>query len=447
MTKHKLLSLLILIFFTLVVQGLIAQTTRTLTLEETLRIADEQSIDIRQARAALLRSVAAIDQARVSSLPELSASANYFYNIQRQILFVAPDVPFNETGTTQAFPIGSRVATSASLNFTQPILNPVVSARVRSAEMNTEVAKAQLALARRLVRMNAEKAFYRALYARTDEQTRGQQIQEAMKNLDITIARWKGGRVMPLDTLTAAAALSRARSEAETSRYQYLAAKLALARLLDIPDYQNLDVSGTLNLPLPPGPSGGEMINPQGRISSIEAGVAEARRVAVEAEIDVHESTARPSLNAVANASVLGQSDDINPAEYKWAMTSQVGLTFYYPLFNGWKNDPLVEDARLRMEEVKLEIERIRKRDSAQVEDLLLALQGARARIRAEEASLEQARKALEIAKILYNEGRATQLEVESAQSRLADVQLAIERIKLEFLESYAELKALVKEE
>jgi outer membrane protein TolC len=106
-----------------------------------------------------------------------------------------------------------------------------------------------------------------------------------------------------------------------------------------------------------------------------------------------------------------------------------------------------VEDARLRAEEVKLEIERIRKRDSAQVEDLLLALQGARARIRAEEASLEQARKALEIAKILYNEGRVTQLEVESAQSRLADVQLAIERIKLEFLESYAELKALVKEE
>jgi outer membrane protein TolC len=252
---------------------------------------------------------------------------------------------------------------------------------------------------------------------------------------------------MPLDTLTAAAALSRARSEAETSHYQYLAAKLALARLLDLPDYQNLEVSGALDLPSPPGPSGGEMINPEGRINSIEAGVAEARRVAAEAEIDVHESTARPSLNAVANASVLGQSDDVNPAEYKWAMTSQVGLTFYYPLFNAWKNDPLVEEARLRVEEVKLEIERIRKRDSAQVEDLMLALQGARARIHAEEASLEQARKALEIAKILYNEGRATQLEVESAQSRLADIQLAIERIKLEFLESYAELKALVKEE
>ena len=59
----------------------------------------------------------------------------------------------------------------------------------------------------------------------------------------------------------------------------------------------------------------------------------------------------------------------------------------------------------------------------------------------------DQARKALEIAKVLYNEGRATQLQVESAQSRLAEAQLAIERVKLEFLESYAELKALVAEQ
>ena len=54
MRIHKILALFFPIFCTFIAQSLIAQT-RTLTLEETLRIADEQSIDIRQARAALQR--------------------------------------------------------------------------------------------------------------------------------------------------------------------------------------------------------------------------------------------------------------------------------------------------------------------------------------------------------------------------------------------------------
>jgi outer membrane protein TolC len=78
------------------------------------------------------------------------------------------------------------------------------------------------------------------------------------------------------------------------------------------------------------------------------------------------------------------------------------------------------------------------------VETLLLAMQGLRAQAAAEEASVDQARKAVDITMVLYKEGRASLLDVETAQSRVLDAQLARERIELQFLESYAEVKAIV---
>jgi multidrug efflux system outer membrane protein len=251
---------------------------------------------------------------------------------------------------------------------------------------------------------------------------------------------------MPLDTLTATASLARARAESERAHYNYLGERLVLAQMLDLPRYDSLQMEGGLDIPLPPGPSGGAMINPDGRINSAEARAAEANRIAAETDVRYQGLTVLPTINAVASWNTNGQSSTVSPGDYRWAMTSQVGLSLYYPIFNFWRSDPKREEAQMRVREAELELERIRKGDSTQQQQILLAMQAARAQLRAEEASSESARKAVEIAQILYKEGRATLLDVETAQSRVVDAGLAEDRAKLQFLTAYADLKAIVAE-
>jgi outer membrane protein TolC len=93
--------------------------------------------------------------------------------------------------------------------------------------------------------------------------------------------------------------------------------------------------------------------------------------------------------------------------------------------------------------EAQLELERVQQIDSMQMQSLLLAMEGARAQVLAQQAAVEQAGKAVDITMILYKEGRATLLDVENAQARVRDARLAGDRIKLQFLEAYAELKSL----
>lgn len=417
---------------------------RVLTLEEALRLADEQSLDLRRARRALERSSKAIAAARALYLPEVNASSDYLYNLQRPVLFVAPGTPFNETGQTEAFPIGSRHAAGLAIDLTQPLYDPSRSMRRSVAEAEVQVAEAQLGVVRRQVRLNAEKAFYRALFAGAERDVREQQVGTALANLDIILARFRNGRSMALDTITAGASLARARADAERARFGEQQALLLLAQVLDIDDYGSIAVEGALKIPAAPGPSDGDMVEPVDRMSSAGVHLAEARIGAAKTNVELEGAAAYPAINAVARWQALGQSNADLPEDIRWAMTSHVGISALYPLSELWRGNPRREEAELRVREAELELEQVRRDDSVQLRTLLLMMEGARAQVVAEQASLEQAQRAADITMILYREGRATLLDVEQAQARVREAELAEDRVTLQFLEAYAELKALV---
>lgn len=426
--------------------------TRTLTLDDALRIADEQSVDIRRARVALERSQKAIQTAQAAWLPEAGFNGDLTWNIKRPVLFLPPGTPLNPGTGIQSFETGSRYATGVSATLTWPLYDPAKNAQGRLAETGTDISRAQLSAVRTQVRMNATKAFYRSLYARSEQITREAQIETAAKNLQIVLARYREGRATPLDTLTAATTVVRAQAQAERAGYNERTARLTLANVLEISNYETIEVKGTLQIPAPPGPSGGDtpvMATPEttGRTGSLITPAQElavARRVAAQAERDAERAGLYPTVNAVGKVQATGQDNTLDPADAKWAVWSQAGLTASYTLSNIWRNDPKREEAELKVKEAELELLRIRQDDSVQVDQLLLRLRGARALAAAETATVTQSQKSVEIATILYKEGRATLLELESAQSKLLDARLAAERAALEYFENYAELQALL---
>jgi outer membrane protein TolC len=423
--------------------GALAQP-RALTLDEVLRMADEQSIDVRKARAALDRASLATRSARALSLPEVTAGADYFLNPQRDILFVAPGSSLNETGTTQAFPIGGHHSANLTLDIRQPLYDPLRRMERVIAESGVEVSKAELEVARALVRMNAEKAFYHALYARSEKEAREEQVKTVLANLDLALARFRGGRAMALDTLTANVTVARAKADAQRAGFNYLGSLLTLARILNLPDYENLTVEGRLEIPSAPGPSGGDMVASIGRLNSAELRLAQTERAAAETYATAQSYAAYPRLDAVGRVRGLGQGDEWLPSDMKFAMTSQVGLSAFYPISDLWRGNPKKEEAELRVQEAQLEIDRIRQSDSTRLDAILLNMRAARAQLLAEQAGVEQAQRAAEITMVLYKEGRATLTDVEQAQSRVLDARLAEQQVSLQFLDAYAELKAVI---
>lgn len=422
----------------------VAAQPRPLSLDSAIKIADEQSLDIQRGRLGVERADQGVVSTQDLYLPEVSATGDYNFYLQRPVLFVAPGNPFNETGSTEAYVIGGRHATGFGVNIRQPLYDPLRRIQRRVAESRVSLAQAELETIRATIRMQVERTYYRALYTRNERDARDRQIKQALANLDFTLTRFKLGRAMPLDTITASATLARARANAQRSIYNHQQDLLALARLLGLRDYQNLEVVGDLEIPETPGPSGGDMNVTVAGINSAEIRLAETRRTVAQIDLEAESRITWPTLDAIGRWQALGQSPSVLPDDWRWAMTSQIGLSAVYPISELWRGDARREAAEIHVRETELEIERLRREDSISVQVLLLKMQGARAQLVAEEASVEQAKKQIEISTILYKEGRATWLEVETAQSRLLDAELAEERMKLEFLDGYAELKAVL---
>lgn len=438
-----LCPLLPIVFLLLPIAGLCAQT-QAITLPEALRMADEQSIEIRRRALAVDRFAAEVDIVGEDYTPDVVLSADYNLNIQRPVLIIGPDVPFNTTGETEAFVIGGRHAAEASVTVTQSFYDPRRRLRRRVAESGVSVAQAELEVARATVHRDVERSFYRALFARSERDTRQAQIKQSTANLDFTLARFRQGRALPLDTVTAAATLARARADARRADFDYQRTLMRLARQIGVKDYQNLELKGDLEIPSFPGPSGGDMTLIPGRLNSAEIRLAQTRLAAAHVALEAEERITAPTVDLVGRARTLGQSPDPLPDQWRWAMTSFIGLSASYNFAELWRGDPRRQVSEIRVRENELQIADILRQDSIAVETLLFTMQSARAQLEAEEATIGQAGKAIEITMILYREGRATWLDVETAQNRLLDAQLAAERVKLQFLDTYVELKAIV---
>lgn len=433
---------ILLFFIIMTVHGMTAQT-RTVTLAEVVRMAEEESLEIRRLSLAVER--VSTDARSVSEAygPEVALSAEYRLAPQPDVLFTNPDIPFNATGEMDALVIGGYHIGAASIEARQSLYDPRRRVRMRVAESGVSVAQAELEVARGALRRNVERLFYQALYARFEKKTREDQIRQAITNLDFTLARFRQGRALPLDTVTAAATLSRARADARRAGLAYQAVLLQLARRIGVNDAQSLELDGSLEIPTAPGPSGGDMTVAPGLLNSAELRLARQRLEASRVALDAEERNVAPTIDLVGRVRGEGQSADYAPDQWAWGMTSFAGVLARLDLSELWRGDSRREAARIRIRENQLVIDHIRREDSIAIETLLFDMQAARAQIEAEEATREQSIKAIEITTILYREGRATWLDVETAQNRLLETELALERLKLRFLESYAELKAI----
>jgi len=422
-----------------------AQQT-TITLAEAVRRATDASLDIRRRQLAVERSEAGVEAILDESSPLVTLSAEYDYHPLRRVLIVGPGNPFNTTDQTQAFTIGGRHSADVSAQITQSLFDPRRSVMRRVALTRVSLAQAELDVARATVRRDVERSFYGALYARLERNARDAQISRALANLEFTLARYRQGRALPLDTVTAFTSLTRARADAQRAANKFKAALLRLARTIGIADFESVDLKGELEIPGLPGPSGGALTASIGSLNSAEVKRAQSSLATARASRDAEDVVSAPSVDLVGRANTGGQSPNHLPDRWAWASTASVGVQATYEFSELWRGTPGRRDADLAVREQELALASILHDDSLAVETLLLFMESSRLQLQAEEATIVQATNAIETTLILYREGRATWLDVETAQTRLLDAQLAAERVKLEFLEAYADLKAIAGE-
>src|SRR5690606_19192062 len=162
-----------------------------------------------------------------------------------------------------------------------------------------------------------------------------------------------------------------------------------------------------------------------------------------ENQLKVNRAAFMPSVSTFANYAVLSQANNFNFSEYFWVNTSAVGLQVNIPIFQGFSQNRRVDQAKLGVEIAQVQKEYTERSLHIQARNALNRIERSLKSIVPQEKNIAQAERGYQIAKVSYERGAGTLIEVNDAELALTQARLNFLKVKLEYLTALSDLRAL----
>lgn len=392
--------------------GLFATLPATLTLDDALRIAKEQSFRIAEAQERLRAQQHAVTEAR----------ANYYPSVDLQGTFDQTDP--NRLSTFNGQQFGSESNWSVDLRASNTIYaGGRDSAATRRASLLERAAQFDLQTATQDVMLEVQTRFYAALLAAAQVEVQQQTTQLLEEDIAAERKRLTAGSVSEFNVLRAEVALANSRTPLIRAKNELALAKEELRRTLGVvADYTestvaDFEVSGQLSEP-------SYSIALPDALARAEQNRSELKRqqLRVEAEaagIAIAEAERAPSLGLYAGvgADKSRFSDTLSEEEHGW----NAGVETRWNLFNGYRTTAQIAAARSGESIARISQSDERQRIALEVRREYLRLQEARELVTASTRVVDQAEESLRLARARTAAGAAVQLDVLDTQVALTE--------------------------
>jgi outer membrane protein TolC len=433
---------LILCFFSAQAREL-QDSVIVLDLNKVIELSLKNNYDVRLARKDVEKAQSQINEAYSSVWPSINGTADYTRNVKSPVLFLPPNTPFNPSSTPQTISLGADNSYNISATLNQTLFSLKVNTAISIANDYYSFYKFSEKSTEDEVVFRAKQAFYSALLARELINVSTQSYEVAKANFDNVESQYKQGVSSEYDYLRAEVQLANVNPLLIQAQNNYEMAKNSLKNLLAIDLRQKIEIKGDFILePVDPEllKESSELLlenNPTLTALSFQSSV-------LDKNIRLERAEYFPTLSAFANYLWQTQDNTFNFSNYFWANTITVGLSLSIPVFDGFKRNSRVEQAIINKEQLDLTRQKTSEGLRIQLVQAQLKMQEAKERVLAQEKSLQQAQRAVEIAQSRYKNGIGTQLEILDTQSSLTQTRTNYSQAIYDYLVSKAQWENVV---
>lgn len=386
-----------------------------------LDAADRAALDVREARAALRQAQSQVDEARARLLPAFTAQGAYQRN-EFEAAFTNP-----ATGARVAIqPFDSL---TAQFTVTVPLIDIGAWSGFFQSEAFAESAEARLELADQNVEVAVVQVWHQLVGARALVRASERNIEALERNLEAARARVEVG---------VAAQLELSRAETEVARAQQ---SLAEARLSAVLAARNLfNLTGIV-----PSDEPAELEDVPTRLEPLDAYLAESSelpgvRAAREAAraADIAADTAWTAL--LPSISGFARESGSNAAGFQGANWSYaLGVQAVWVL--DFARPAQISTRAAAAEVATVQLERAIQQTETGIFEAYERVGAARAQAEAAEAGVASARRAAEDARIRFDAGAATQLDLIQAERDLFQAEVLLIRALADLHVAHAALR------
>ncbi len=437
---NKIKALISSISFILALLPLYSQTdTLHLTRESALEMALENNPSIAIARLEKARLEARVNEARGNLLPSLNATGSYTRNLKKQVIFFPEEMAPLFGGVT-ALEVGNDNSFMGGLQFALPLYNPAIYAGIDAARTEQKIAEENFRAQSIELTYTVQRAWNDALLARESFEVINFSFENARENLENI-------RKMHAQGLVAEYDLIRAEVQTENLRPDVLQAANAselsvnlLKTLLGIDEQTPVAIEGDLL------ESSEEMLR-NFNITQAERALhnnPDYVNLGLQRDLILKQSqsvkaTSRPSLTAVSNYMYLSEANDFKVGDYNWVNTASAGLQLSIPIFRGFTNRNQVKQLEIGAKQIQLQREYLKDNLSIELSNILKNMDVAIEKAVHARRNVELAERGYDIARLRYESGQGTLLEVNDADVSLTRARFNLLMAKHELLQAKAQ--------
>ncbi|MHB8636026.1 MAG: TolC family protein [Fimbriimonadaceae bacterium] len=400
----------------------------TLTLDDALRLADQNAFAIRIQEAAVEKQRQVVNQTQGSLGPIVSAGGVFTRNA------TASTVNFNGQSVTVS-PLETGTAT-ASVSL--PIdISGNTHRLLNASKANLLAQKETLEANRNDTRHTVKGAYLAVLRAESQVRVAQEAIANETERVRTTQLQFEHGTAAKLDVLTAQTQLSQSKSDLITAQNAVTLAKEALNNALARNIKTPVEV---VDLPLPEAPTGEDALDSLAQAQRPEARALLKTRAALALIRRADEQGQQPTLSAAVTyqRNIAAQGFGAQAAQTFGT------LTLNFPLYDSGQTRARVKEARQDEQTARLQYEQLELGISLDVRQSFANLSNAKAKLTVANDQVTSAREALRLAKLKLDQGEGIYLEVLTAQASLTQAEQGQVSAQYDYMQAVADLQHAV---
>ena len=403
-----------------------------LTLEQTIKLAEEKSKELKLAKAELQLADAQIDEAWADALPNIDANIGYNRNLKDSKFFFTVFDSATGQESVQSFDFSFKNNFTATAELRQTLFSGKIGKALEIAYIYEDFADMNFKYQKQNILVNTKISFYSALLAKKIYQLSVGSEESAKGNYDETKIRYESGAASEYDLLQAEVRWRNAVPQTISAKKDYELALNNLKSIIDMPINEPLSVTGSLdNLPVIP-----DSID----VNEVLAMRTDYQAVLLEGEmrdknISLEFAEHLPTLSGSFSYTYQAQSD-----EFKLENDFDnyvLGVSLRIPIFSGGLTSARVQRAQIEYNQASLRIGQIKDKIEMDLNNVALSLRESHQRVVAAEKNVQAAQRAYDIAESRANNGMATQLELKDSRIFLDQANINNFTARFDYLKAY----------
>jgi len=422
-----------------------AQETTPLELDlaTALKIAHDNNPTIKIAEIEIQRVDYSRKEAIGGLLPTLNAVGQYTDNVMKQVMFM-PESFAALMGGAKYMEIGSKNAFVGSVSSQLPIVNFTLWQSIQNKQNDMNLILEKCRSSKIDMTKQVKDAYYAVLFTQSSLKVLEQSYANAQETLKNVENSYKQGVVSEYDYIRAQVNVNNLNPTISNARNGLDLAIMQLRMILSLPSNQPLSFKENLE-------SFNDNINFLNNFDlnnvltdNSDLKVLDYNIKGLENSLKLVNTQHLPMLSATGSYIYQSQAEDFKMSDYNWVGSASIGLQLTVPLFAGMTKVNQAKQLKLSINELQLSREYAKEGINLQVQSAINSMNTAKEQLIVNKDAIKQAQRGYDIAKVRYQVGSGTILELNDSELSLTQSNLNYQQSLYKFLTSEANLEKVM---